>query len=505
MPIRWDRATIRKKPVRTPEGFLKVEASATRTGVFQYRNGDGSIRRELRHPKDVLDGESLDTMKMIPVTNGHPPTVLVDSNSARRFSVGSTGENVRPDGTFLVVPIVITDQDAIADIEDGRRFVSMGYQADLLPERGKYDGEEYDARQTKIRYNHLALVDAARAGPDATVHMDAADAVQVYPDDPDAGNRTDKAIPFKAYRLDPESAPWDAAKEVRDADADALRQMAAWYDAEKPDAKTSYKLPHHRASNRNTVWRAVSAAMGALLGARGGVDIPQADRRSVYAHLARHYAEFGKEPPDLRRDSEPKPNQQGGKGNMPTMRIDNIDYEAAQEVINHSAKETARADAAEKALAETKATLETVTGERDAHKAKLDEAEKVDTKAEIRKAVTARVDLERRVAPLFKDDKDTKLDELDDKALKVAAILKVTPDAKLDEKSDEYIDARFDAAMESAKEAKNDKGDENFGTQRVQAKAENTDGDDSSPAKARDRMIERMKSDHLDDDDKGDE
>jgi hypothetical protein len=500
MPIRWDRATIRKKPVRTPEGFLKVEASATRTGVFNYRNGDGSIRRELRHPKDVLEGSSLDSMKMIPVTNGHPPTILVDSGTARRFSVGSTGENVRPDGTFLVVPIVITDQDAIADIEAGRRFVSMGYQADLLPERGKYDGEEYDARQTKIRYNHLALVDAARAGPDATVHMDAADAVQVYPDD--NGTRNDKAIPFKAYTLDPESATWDAATEVRDADAAALRQMATWYDAAKPDDKTSYKLPHHRASNRNTVWRAVSAAMGALLGARGGVDIPQADRRRVYDHLARHYAEFGKEPPDLRTDSEPKPNPQGG--NMPTMRIDNIDYEAAQEVINHASKETARADAAEKALAESKATLETVTGERDAHKAKLDEAEKVDTKSEIRKAVTARVDLERRVAPLFKGDKEAKLDELDDKALKVAAILKVTPDAKLDEKSDEYIDARFDAAMESAKEAKSDKADENFGMQRVQAKAENND-EDNSPAAARQRMIERMKSDHLDDDDKGGE
>jgi hypothetical protein len=40
--------------------------------------------------------------------------------------------------------------------------------------------------------------------------------------------------------------------------------------------------------------------MAALLGARGGVQIPDADRRGVYAHLERHYRQFDKEPPELR-------------------------------------------------------------------------------------------------------------------------------------------------------------------------------------------------------------
>ena len=43
------------------------------------------------------------------------------------------------------------------------------------------------------------------------------------------------------------------------------------------------------------------AAMNALVsGARGGVDIPEKDRRAVYDHLAKHYADFGKEPPDYK-------------------------------------------------------------------------------------------------------------------------------------------------------------------------------------------------------------
>jgi hypothetical protein len=43
----------------------------------------------------------------------------------------------------------------------------------------------------------------------------------------------------------------------------------------------------------------VVAAMTVVNGARGGVDIPDADRRSVYDHLAGHYHEFGEEPPEL--------------------------------------------------------------------------------------------------------------------------------------------------------------------------------------------------------------
>jgi len=39
--------------------------------------------------------------------------------------------------------------------------------------------------------------------------------------------------------------------------------------------------------------------MQALLGARGGVDIPEEDRNPVYNHLALHYQQFEKEPPQL--------------------------------------------------------------------------------------------------------------------------------------------------------------------------------------------------------------
>ena len=98
----------------------------------------------------------------------------------------------------------------------------------------------------------------------------------------------------------PEDEEWDAAREVAEADVEDLKVMCAWYDSDNPDIKGSYKLPHHKASGQHAVvWRAVAAAMAALLGARGGVNIPEADKKEVYNHLAKHYEEFDREPPEF--------------------------------------------------------------------------------------------------------------------------------------------------------------------------------------------------------------
>lgn len=106
------------------------------------------------------------------------------------------------------------------------------------------------------------------------------------------------AIPYKETPKADEGEDWDAGKEVADADVDDLKVMCAWYDAEYPNIKTSYKLPHHKAADPHAVvWRAVAAAGAAIMGARGGVDIPAGDVAGVKAHLGRHYAEFDKEPP----------------------------------------------------------------------------------------------------------------------------------------------------------------------------------------------------------------
>lgn len=112
-------------------------------------------------------------------------------------------------------------------------------------------------------------------------------------------------IGYKETPKAAEDTAWDAGEEVKAASIDDLKAMCAWVDSENADNKGAYKLPHHLHDGEHAVvWRGVAAAMGALLGARGGVEIPDGDRKGVYNHLAKHYAQFDKEAPDFKEYDE---------------------------------------------------------------------------------------------------------------------------------------------------------------------------------------------------------
>jgi len=127
-------------------------------------NQDGTIRREARLPEYAFKKESLDSLKMIPVTNNHP-TVLVDATNAKELSIGSTGETINIDGENILTTVTINVQDAISEIENNNKVeLSLGYTLDLIEQKGVYNGQEYDCIQTNIKYNHLAVVERGRAG-----------------------------------------------------------------------------------------------------------------------------------------------------------------------------------------------------------------------------------------------------------------------------------------------------------------------------------------------------
>ncbi len=106
------------------------------------------------------------------------------------------------------------------------------------------------------------------------------------------------AIPPKETPKAPDDEPWDAAAVLKECSgAKQLRLVHAWVDPEgDPEAKSSYKRPHHLPDGK-VVWNGVKGCGGALMGARGGVDIPDADVAGVEKHLALHYAQFDKTPP----------------------------------------------------------------------------------------------------------------------------------------------------------------------------------------------------------------
>lgn len=78
-----------------------------------------------------------------------------------------------------------------------------------------------------------------------------------------------------------------------------------WWDGEGTTFG-GYKLPFVDVINGKpyAIWRGIVAAMAALLGARGGVHIPDEDREKVYNHITRYYRKAGKEPPEFHKALE---------------------------------------------------------------------------------------------------------------------------------------------------------------------------------------------------------
>lgn len=181
---------------RTAEGFLKGRAIVTCAGVFTYRRADGSIQRELRLPEEVFAFDTLESLKLKPVTLNHP-LELVTSQNADELQVGSLGDNPsrttqeldwngKPngwkemtDGLNCAIDMIITKEEAINEVINGKQGLSMGYTCDLEETAGTWCGVEYDCIQRNIRYNHCAIVDVGRAGDNAKIdlRMDSADAV----------------------------------------------------------------------------------------------------------------------------------------------------------------------------------------------------------------------------------------------------------------------------------------------------------------------------------------
>ena len=164
---RFDVSEI--KATRTDEGFILDTPAITRCGVFPYRNADGTMRYELRHPDDVFKQDSLDSIKGKPVTALH--NGLIDNTNSTGVTVGAVMSVGRQDGDNVTAEIVIHDTSMV---DGGNKDLSCGYTLNLDEESGVYNGQPYTHRQRDIKYNHLAIVKAGRAG-NARLNLDSMD------------------------------------------------------------------------------------------------------------------------------------------------------------------------------------------------------------------------------------------------------------------------------------------------------------------------------------------
>ena len=170
--VRLDSMPVTKAEF-TPEGYLVDKPILTTTGIFEYANPDGSIRRELRLPEDVFDKDSLASYKGKPIIITHDAG-LVTKDNVHRFQIGTILSEGQRSGDDVKAEIVIHDTDRMKDCK--LKELSLGYNLELDETPGVWHGQRYDAIQRNISVNHLALVREARAGEQARLNLDSRDA-----------------------------------------------------------------------------------------------------------------------------------------------------------------------------------------------------------------------------------------------------------------------------------------------------------------------------------------
>ena len=194
-------ATMSEVLESTESGALIGKAPIFGVGVYRYMGADGTVTAEFRPPEEVFSKETLESYELVPLTNTHPPEKVTPENY-KKYAVGNLGEEIERDSFNAYAEMVIHDAEAIAAVKAGRTGLSGGYSCDVVTEGevsfpvmgwnedytseveigrtvypipGNFQGTPYDAIQTNIRGNHVALVDVPRGGDLLHLRFDGAD------------------------------------------------------------------------------------------------------------------------------------------------------------------------------------------------------------------------------------------------------------------------------------------------------------------------------------------
>lgn len=168
-----DRAKIEGKARITRDGYFVADALVAQADNIQaYRadevgqppKADGSPYIIGRLSTDVFDNDAMASAAHRPITIGHPQEDVTAANW-KRYAVGDIGDEISQQGKFLRVPVKMMDAAAIQAARTTHQEFSLGYSADLDMTPTKIGDQHVDGIMRNIRINHLALVPAARGGP----------------------------------------------------------------------------------------------------------------------------------------------------------------------------------------------------------------------------------------------------------------------------------------------------------------------------------------------------
>lgn len=157
--------------IREPEGYLLcLNVPVARTGTQEYLADElgftgGGVIPVYRPEDEVFSTETIASFEGMPVTNDHPADGVTVENihALQKGHAHNIRRGTGDESDLLLADLIITDPYLIDQIlHHGKREISCGYTYELHEENGRYF-------QRMIRGNHIAVVDAGRAGPRVSI------------------------------------------------------------------------------------------------------------------------------------------------------------------------------------------------------------------------------------------------------------------------------------------------------------------------------------------------
>ncbi len=430
----------------TPEWFLIDRPIVTSIGIFEYTDPDGKIRRELRLPEHVFSEKSLATYEGKPVIITHEAG-RVDKDNVGDEIVGTILSKGEPDGDNVRAKIIIHDIDAVK--QSNLRELSLGYDLVLDETPGEWNGQHYDAIQTEIVINHLAIVREARAGEQARLNIDSTE-----------NNALQKGANVMAGK---------AVKQTKATNSDDNRKKIAAYEARRKrrldEAEAEEKKKEEAAANADT-------DSGVTEEIKENGDTPPTDKPTVEERVS------------LIKDRRDRRDADGDAADLEAAKAAIAEQDEDIEQLIEIVEELQAANdiaAANKDNGESGDKENKDEGEPPAP----DSGEKPINADSVDEMLTERLKLVRIGDRLNLDGLET-LKPLDAKKRIIKAI---KPDLHLDGKSSHYVNTAFDIALQ---ELDSRKSTDYQRRQMFNADGRNRADSGSSAMSARERMIDRM-------------
>lgn len=153
------------------DGFLRSTVNLGRVGSMDYLGSElgadiaqrpNAVYQVYTNADQLFTPETIKSFEGVAVTMDHPDSMEVNAQNWKAVSIGHI-YNVRQEDDHLVGDIIVNDQNAISDIQNGKREVSLGYDADLSVKDGIIE-------KINIVGNHLAVVSEGRCGDSCKIN-----------------------------------------------------------------------------------------------------------------------------------------------------------------------------------------------------------------------------------------------------------------------------------------------------------------------------------------------